>query len=87
MMQVNVCFGRPSSACRQSASGPRIATKTCHTTEVRFVRIFDMRGSQINAGGHSKLDAIRALKRYIAREVFHIIARRHKEINQTGIAA
>jgi len=37
--------------------------------------------------GHSKLDAIRALKRYIAREVFTLIAWRHKEINQTRIAA
>ena len=37
--------------------------------------------------GHSKLDAIRALKRYIAREVFTLIAARHKEINQTRIAA
>jgi transposase len=37
--------------------------------------------------GHSKLDAIRVLKRYIAREVFHIITRRHREINQSRIAA
>lgn len=39
------------------------------------------------AEGHSKLDAIRALKRYIAREVFGLITRRQKEINQTRIAA
>ena len=37
--------------------------------------------------GHSKLEAIRTLKRYIAREVFTLIARRQKEINQTRIAA
>ncbi|MDI7864998.1 transposase, partial [Rhizobiaceae bacterium n13] len=37
--------------------------------------------------GHSKLDALRALKRYIAREVFHIITRRHRQINQAQIAA
>ena len=37
--------------------------------------------------GRSKLDAIRALKRYIAREVFGLIARRQKEINQNRIAA
>lgn len=36
--------------------------------------------------GHSKLEAIRVLKRYIAREVFNLIARRHKQINQTQIA-
>jgi transposase len=39
------------------------------------------------AEGHSKLDAIRALKRYIAREVFTLIMRRQKEINQTRIVA
>ena len=39
------------------------------------------------AQGHSKLEAIRCLKRYIAREVFNIIARRHKQIRQVQIAA
>jgi hypothetical protein len=37
--------------------------------------------------GHSKMEAIRCLKRYIAREVFMLIRQRHKEINQTRIAA
>ena len=37
--------------------------------------------------GHSKLEAIRCLKRYIAREVFMLIKQRQKEINQTQIAA
>jgi transposase len=36
---------------------------------------------------HTKLEAIRALKRHIAREVYHIIRRSHREINQTRIAA
>ena len=39
------------------------------------------------AEGHSKLEALRAVKRYIAREVFTLIMRRHKTINQTQIAA
>jgi transposase len=39
------------------------------------------------AEGRSKLDAIRALKRYIAREVFGLMARRQKEIDQNRIAA
>ena len=39
------------------------------------------------AEGHSKLDAIRALKRYLAREVFTLIAKRLREINQARIAA
>jgi len=39
------------------------------------------------AEGHSKLEAIRALKRYIAREVFGLIARRQRQINQARIVA
>ena len=39
------------------------------------------------AEGHSKLDAIRALKRYIAREVFALIMQRQKEINASRITA
>lgn len=39
------------------------------------------------AEGHSKLDAVRSLKRYIAREMFTLTMRRQKEINQTRIAA
>lgn len=39
------------------------------------------------ADGHSKLDAIRALKRYLAREVFTLIMQRQKEINASRIAA
>ena len=39
------------------------------------------------AEGHSKLEAIRCVKRYIAREIFNVIARRNKQINQAQIAA
>jgi hypothetical protein len=39
------------------------------------------------AEGHSKLEAIRALKRYIVREVFGLITRRQKQINQGPIVA
>ncbi len=39
------------------------------------------------AAGNLKLEAIRCLKRDIAREVFGIIMRRHREINQSQIAA
>lgn len=37
--------------------------------------------------GHSKLEAIRCLKRYIAREVFYLIQQRNREIGSTQIAA
>ena len=39
------------------------------------------------AEGHSRLEAIRCLKRYIAREVFSLITQRRREINQAPIAA
>jgi len=39
------------------------------------------------AEGHSKLEATRCIKRYIAREVFTLITRRKRIINQIGIAA
>lgn len=39
------------------------------------------------AEGHSKLEAIQCLKRYIAREVFTLIGQRQKEINQARITA
>ncbi|MGI3132178.1 IS110 family transposase, partial [Halopseudomonas pachastrellae] len=37
--------------------------------------------------GHSKLEAIRCLKRYIAREVYGIIQRRNSVINQSTVSA
>ncbi len=37
--------------------------------------------------GHSKLEAIRCIKRYIAREVYHVIRRRNREVGQRELAA
>lgn len=39
------------------------------------------------ADGRSKLEAIRCLKRFIAREVFNLIRDRYRTINQTQITA
>jgi hypothetical protein len=39
------------------------------------------------AQGHSKLEAIRCLKRYIARELFTLMRQRATEINQAAVAA
>ncbi len=39
------------------------------------------------AEGHSKLEVIRCLKRYIAREVFTLISQRRREVNQLPLAA
>ena len=37
------------------------------------------------AEGHSKLEALRCVKRYIAREVYGLIRERGREITQTRI--
>src|SRR3954470_17932776 len=39
------------------------------------------------AQGHSKLEAIRCLKRYIARELFTLMRQRAREVNQAAVAA
>lgn len=39
------------------------------------------------AEGHSRPEAIRCVKRYIAREVYRLLRDRNKQINQTQIAA
>jgi hypothetical protein len=39
------------------------------------------------AEGHFKLEVIRCLKRYIAREVFALISQRRREINQARVPA
>ena len=39
------------------------------------------------AEGHSKLEVIRCLKRYIAREVCALISQRRREVNQLPLAA
>ena len=65
-----------NSACISSPSGRR---RTDQRTKDYVTRRI--------AEGHSKLDAIRALKRYLAREVFTLITQRRREINATRIAA
>jgi transposase InsO family protein len=39
------------------------------------------------ADGHAKLEALRCLKRYIAREVFALLRKRQRELDQTQFAA
>lgn len=58
-----------------------------HVATERLHRALQPDGPTRMAGMLYLLDAIRALKRYIAREVFGIIMRRQKEVNQTRIAA
>jgi transposase len=74
---------------RLNRGGDRAANSTLHIvaigrlrTDARTKAYVEKRLSQ----GHSKLEAIRCLKRYIAREVFYIIQRRQREINSTKIS-
>ena len=75
---------------RLNRGGDRAANSALHIIAIGRIRTDSATKAYVarrTSRGHSKLDAIRALKRYIAREVFHIITRRHREINQTCIAA
>ena len=75
---------------RLNRGGDRAANSALHIIAIGRLRTDPVTKTYVAkriAEGHSKLDAIRALKRYIAREVFHIITRRHKQINQSRIAA
>ena len=75
---------------RLNRGGDRAANSALHIIAIGRLRTDPKTKDYVArriAEGHSKLDAIRALKRYIAREVFSLIIRRQKEINQTRIAA
>lgn len=75
---------------RLNRGGDRYANSALHIIAIGRLRTDEKTKLYVArriAEGHSKLDAIRVLKRYIAREVFGIIMRRQKEVNQTRIAA
>ena len=70
--------------------GDRAANSAIHITAIGRLRLDSRTQAYVAkriAAGNSKLEAIRSLKRYIAREVFGIIMRRQKQINQSQIAA
>jgi transposase len=75
---------------RLNRGGDRAANSALHIIALVRLRTDPKTKAYVEkriAEGHSKLDAIRALKRYIAREVFALITKRQREINQTRIAA
>lgn len=75
---------------RLNRGGDRAANSAIHIIAIGRLRL-DPRSQDYVAkriaAGNSKMEAIRCLKRYIAREVFGLIMRRHREINQSQIAA
>jgi len=75
---------------RLNRGGDRAANSALHIIAIGRLRLDTKTREYVarrTAQGHSKLEAIRCLKRYIPREFFNIITRRHKQINQTQIAA
>lgn len=92
-----LCGVSPVPACsgktvrhRLNRGGDRAANSALHIIAIGRLRTDEKTKAYVArriAEGHSKLDAIRALKRYSAREVYGIIMRRQKAINQTRIAA
>ncbi len=75
---------------RLNRGGDRAANSALHIIAICRLRTDPRTQAYVArriAAGHSKLDAIRALKRYIAREVFSIIARRQRDIAAAGMAA
>src|SRR5713226_1698236 len=70
---------------RLNRGGDRAANSALHIiaigrlrTDARTKAYVDRRVSE----GHSKLEAIRCLKRYIAREVYYVIRKRNRQIGQ-----
>ena len=75
---------------RLNRGGDRAANSALHIIAIGRLRTDQRTKDYVTrriAEGHSKLDAIRALKRYLAREVFTLITQRRREINATRIAA
>ncbi len=75
---------------RLNRGGDRAANSALHIIAIGRLRADEKTMAYVKrriAEGHSRLEAIRALKRYIAHEVFNIIMRRNYEINRTRIAA
>jgi transposase len=75
---------------RLNRGGDRAANSALHIIAIGRLRTDPRTKAYVArriAEGHSKLEAIRCLKRYIAREVYTLITRRQRAINQTQIAA
>jgi transposase len=75
---------------RLNRGGDRAANSALHIIAIGRLRTDPRTKAYMakrTAEGHSKLEVIRCLKRYIAREVFTLINQRRLEINQARIAA
>ncbi|MDF9435981.1 IS110 family transposase [Chromohalobacter israelensis] len=74
---------------RLNRGGDRAANSALHIIAIGRLRLDATTQAYVTrrvTEGHSKLEAIRCLKRYIAREVYYVLRHRHQEINQATIA-
>ena len=75
---------------RLNRGGDRAANSALHIIAIGRLRTDTRTQAHVAkrmAEGHSKLEAIRCLKRYIAREVFSLISQKRQQVNQAAIAA
>jgi transposase len=75
---------------RLNRGGDRAANSALHIIAIGRLRTDPRTQAYVQkriAEGHSKLEAIRCLKRYIAREVFAVIRRRNRQIGQVQVAS
>lgn len=73
---------------RLNHGGDRAANSALHLIAIGRLRVDPRTQAYVAkrvSEGHSKLEAIRCLKRYIAREVYYIIRKRHHPIAQTQV--
>ena len=74
---------------RLNRGGDRAANSALHIIAIGRLRTDARTKTYVArkiAEGHSKLEAIRCLKRYLAREVYRLIQQQHREIAKTRIA-
>ena len=74
---------------RLNRGGDRAANSALHIIAIGRLRTDERTKTYVAkriADGHSKLEAIRCLKRYIAREVFALLRSRQRQINQAQFA-
>jgi transposase len=75
---------------RLNRGGDRAANSALHIIAIGRLRTEPRTKAYVAkriAQGHSKLEAIRCLKRYIARELFTLMRQRAREVNQAAVAA
>ena len=75
---------------RLNRGGDRAANSALHIIAIGRLRIDAKTKEYVEkrlSQGHTKLEALRCLKRYIAREVYYTLRKRNNFINSTQIAA